>query len=285
MLDRRLLVVTGKGGVGRSAISAALAIVAARSGRRVLLIGLTEGVGIAQHLGAQQLDYQPRELRPGVHALAVDLGPALDEYLRVRLHVPRVTWFGPLQRAFQVLATTTPGIREIIAIGKPLYEVADARWDIVIIDGPPTGQIVSYLHAPRTIGSLVPAGRVRDQASWMEGLIADPIRSGLVMVAIPEELPVRETRDSLGEIRRQRLIEVVAVMANRVLDPLRLAERRLEELPDGPHRAAAHLHASLYASQQEWLAELRPDRKLPYQFGLLTPPEVAARLADLLEEA
>lgn len=282
MFDRKLLLVTGKGGVGRSAVSAALAQTAVRAGLRVLALGMMDDVGIAYHLGSQQLTYEARELRPGLHGLRVDLASALDEYLGLQLHVPRVTRFGPLRRSFEVLAATTPGVREIIAIGKPVFEVSSGNWDLVIADSPPTGQIASYLAAPNAVGSLVPEGRVRDQARWISEVLLR--EAGLVMVAVPEELPVRESLEALHQIREQNLIDVVSVAANRVLEPLGIPGETRDQLPDGPHRDAAELHASLYETQQRWLAELEPDRTLPYLFGLLTPAEVAARLSDAWEE-
>ncbi len=282
MFDRKLLLVTGKGGVGRSAVSAALALLASRQGHRVLVVGLTDDLGIAYHLGGQRLGYEPIELRPGLHALAVDLASSLDQYLGLQLHIPRVTRFGPLRRAFEVLAATAPGVREVIAIGKPIFELSTGRWDLVITDAPPTGQIVSYLAGPQVVAGLVPAGRVRDQAQLISHVLAE--EAALVMVAQPEELPVRETQEALSELRRRQLIPVVSVTANRVLEPLRLSAASILRVPPGPHREAADLHASLYQSQQSWLSELKPDKTLPYLFGLLTPTEVAARLADAWEE-
>jgi anion-transporting ArsA/GET3 family ATPase len=284
MLDRRLLIVTGKGGVGKSAVTAALALAATRRGMKVLVVGMTDDLGLAQHLGARRLTYEARELRPGLHGMHVELSASLDEYLRIQLRIPRVPRFGPVWRAFEVLATTTPGIREIITIGKPIFDVARGTWDIVIVDGAPTGQISSYVGAPRTISSLVPAGRVRDQARWMEEMLVDGDQTGLVMVSLLEELPVRETREALDVIGTGGFIHVAGVVANRVLDPLDLPAPVREDLPPGPHRDAAELHSSLCTTQHEWLRELEPDWTLPYLFGLLTPTEVAARLADRWDE-
>ena len=250
---------------------------------RVLVMGMMDDLGIAYHLGSQQLTYEPREIRPGLHGLRVDLSSSLDEYMGLQLHVPRVTRFGPLRRAFEVLAATTPGVREIIAIGKPVFEVSRGEWDLVISDSPPTGQITSYLGAPEAVQSLVPEGRVRDQARWIGEIIRS--EAGLVMVAVPEELPVRETQEALEAIRRRSLIDVVSVAANRTLEPLEISEEALRRLPEGPHREAAVLHSSMYDNQQRWLQELQPTKTLPYLFGLLTPAEVAARLADAWELA
>jgi anion-transporting ArsA/GET3 family ATPase len=282
VLDRRLIVVTGKGGAGRSALAAALAIRAAREGRRVLAVAMTDGRGLAGHLGVESLAYSPREVRPGLEALAVDPPAALDEYLRLQLHVPHL---GPVGRAFRILADTVPGIRDTVVVGKAIFEAARGGWDLVVADGPPIGQVASYLRAPATIEQLVPAGRVERQASWMRDLLEDPAQAGLVMVTLAEELPVTETLEALEVIEAERLVPVAEVVVNRILPELGAAGEAIASAPAGPRREAALLHAELRSSQQEWLSRLPPVTTLPYLFGVFTPAEVAARLADLWEVA
>ena len=194
MLDRSLIVVTGKGGVGKSAVAAAIGLLGQRSGKRVLVTAMASPIGLATHLGLGSLGYEPVEVRPGLHASVVDRTKALTEYLQVQMGVPSVARFGPVLRAFDALASTAPGIREVITIGKVLYEVRQRRWDLVVADAPPTGQIGSHLRAPRTVSELVPAGRIREQAGWMNNILGDRDRTALVMVTLPEELPVNETR-------------------------------------------------------------------------------------------
>jgi Mrp family chromosome partitioning ATPase len=272
VLDRRLLIVTGKGGVGRSAVSAALAIRAAREGRRVLAIGMTDGAGVAAHFGVRRLTYEPTEMRPGVHALVVDRATALDEYLRLQMPVPKMAPTGGLARGLSLFVDTVPGIREVVTIGKVLFEVTRGPWDLVVADAPPTGQIASYLGAPRTIAELVPAGRVREQVAWMRSLLADQATSGLVIVTLAEELPVAETIQALDELAAEPVMDVAAIADLGGVEPA--------SIPPGPHRDAAALHDGLYSAQQTWLGYLPPGPRLPYLFGMLTPGEVAARLDD-----
>ena len=282
-MDRELLVVSGKGGTGKSAVAAALAIRAAREGRRVLVVGMLPGAGIAAHFGTAAPGYEPEEVRDGIFAMTIERPQALDEYLHIQLKIPRNAPLGPLGKGLDVVTETVPGIRDVITIGKVLYEVDRAEWDIVIADAPPTGQIMSYLRAPATIAQLVPTSRVREQASWMEGMLADPDRSAVVLVAIPEELPVAETEHARRDLASEPLIRLEAVVANRVLPPLDVEQGDVLGLPAGPHRDAALLHLDLVADQQEQLAALQPDVALPFLFGVHTPAEVAARLADAWE--
>ena len=123
MLDRRLLLVSGKGGVGKSAVAGALSILAARRGLRVLAIALAEGGGLASHLGIRSVGYEPVRISPGLFAASVDRARGLDEYLKLQTHLPRAVPTRQLTRALNILVDTAPGIREIITIGKPIYEV------------------------------------------------------------------------------------------------------------------------------------------------------------------
>ncbi len=282
MLDRRLLFVSGKGGVGKSAVTAALATVAARRGRRVLVMGLVDHIGLASHFGVDHLSYRAQEIRPGLFALAVDRSSALDEYLRLQVPTPKAAPTGPITAALAAVVDTVPGVREIVSIGKPIYELWQDEWDLVIVDAVPLGQLISYLRAPITIRDLVPSGRVREQAARMRAALLDPSTSGLVLVVTPEELPVAETVQALDQLADEPVIDVAGITVNRVLPPLDSID--IAALPPGPHADAAMLHTQLVAEQASWLASLPRDVELPYLFGLHTPPEVAARLADEWED-
>ncbi|HEY7704798.1 MAG TPA: ArsA-related P-loop ATPase [Acidimicrobiia bacterium] len=275
MTQTRLVVVSGKGGVGKSAAAAALALVHQREGQKVLAVDMLGASGLGAHLTAGKPGSEPSEIRPGLSILRIDRAKALVEYLKVQSGVPAVGTFGPLARAFDALASTAPGIREVVTIGKVLWEVRRQVWDVVVVDGPPTGQVGGYLRAPKTISELVPSGRIRQQADWMQSILLDGKITSVMLVSIPEELPTTETEETIRWLEEAEVTAAPTVIANRVLPELKTSAAGR-----GPVQEAAALHRSLWADQQEWLARLRPARALPYLFGLLTPGEVAARLAD-----
>ena len=198
----QLVVVSGKGGVGKSAAAAATALVAHRRDARVLVLSMVgTGGGLATHIGAGVLRFEPVEVFPGLHALSVDRSRALMEYLRVQVGLPAFTTLPPVMRAFDALTSAAPAVREIVTLGKVLWEVRRDRWDVVVADGPPTGQIGSFLRAPATIGELVTGGRIAEQAGWM----AETLRSHdtlLRLVTLPEELPASETQETLDWLDR-----------------------------------------------------------------------------------
>lgn len=278
-MSTNLVLVSGKGGVGKSAVSAATALAARRQGLRVLAIDMTNGGGLGEHLGEPDLGFEPRPIGEGLQASAIDRAKALMEYLRVQIGLPAVATIGPAARAFDALASTAPAIREVVTMGKVLWEVKRGIWDLVVADAPPTGQIGSYLRAARTIRELVATGRILDQVGWMEEILGDPDRTELVVVTLLEELPVVETSETLAWVEAETLVGRSTVIANRVLPPLEA------DVPagDGPVMEAAQLHAALWTEQQEWAAELEIGRTLPYLFGTHTPSEVAESLTDVLE--
>lgn len=216
LLDRRLVVVTGKGGVGKTTVAAAIATAAAESGRRVLACEVDATGALAAALGVGPVGYEPRRVGPRLDAMAMDTEASLREYLRRYLHVPAVGRLAPLAAIFDFVATAAPGVREILTIGKLAFEVRRGAYDLVVADTVATGHVVAQLAAPATIGELVPVGAIRDQAAWMQEILADPARTGVAVVATPDDLPVAETVDLVTAVRSSTVVDVAAVVVNRM---------------------------------------------------------------------
>ncbi|MEN8240102.1 MAG: hypothetical protein ABFR53_12985, partial [Actinomycetota bacterium] len=237
---------------------------------------------LAAHLGSRPLTYQPAEVRDGLFAMTIDRAAALDEYLKLQLHVPRGAPTKQIASALSVLAETAPGVREIISIGKPLHETWKDTWDTVVVDASSLGQFQSYMRAPQTIATLVPTGAVRRQASAMERTLNDREISSVIVVSNPEELPVNETIESIDVLKAERLGPPPSVVMNRVLDTSGIDRGRLEELPEGPVREAASLQTHLEDDQATWLDAIDFRISLPYLAGVFTPQEVALQLSDVI---
>ena len=217
LLDRQLLFVTGKGGVGKTTAAAALAELAVRRGKRVLVCEMDAKGAIAGAFDVSPLGFEPREVSPGLWAMAMNTEDALREYLRVVARVPLVGRIGPLARTFDFVADAAPGVKEILAIGKLCWEVRERHYDLVVVDAEASGHIVAQIDAPRAIRELVQVGPVREQTEWMLRILGDAARTGLVVVTTPEEMPVTETVELVDTVRRVTEVDVAAVFANRVL--------------------------------------------------------------------
>ena len=226
LLARRLLFVTGKGGVGKSTVAAAIALLAAQEGQRVLLVDVDAKGNLASMFEHKPVGFEPVQVHPGVHAMQMQTEASLREYLRLNLRVPVLARLGPLAGMLDFVATAAPGVKEILTVGKICWEVREsldgrADWDLVVVDSPASGHVLAQLDSPRAIRELVHVGAVREQTQWMVELLADPAITGLSVVTTPEEMPVNEAIELVERARRDIDVPLVAAIVNRVLpEPL-----------------------------------------------------------------
>ncbi|MFM7391447.1 MAG: ArsA family ATPase [Actinomycetota bacterium] len=230
MLSRRLVFVTGKGGVGKSAVSAALARVAAADGKRVLVCEMDDKGSLAAYLGRAELAFEPTEVQPGVFAMAMNTEDSLREYIRLFLRVPIIGSLTPLARIFDFVANAAPAVKEILAVGKLCYEVRERHYDIVIVDSDASGHFVAQVSAPDALATLVRIGIVADQTKWMSDLLHDHATSTVLAVVTPEEMPVVETIELRDRLSQATPIDFAGVIINRmpndIVDPASLHEVR-----------------------------------------------------------
>src|SRR5579883_1189180 len=182
LLDRRLLFVTGKGGVGKTTIAAGLALLASQRGKRTLVCEVDAKGNLADFYETGTIGFDAREVLPGLFAMAMDTERSLDEYLRIFLRVPVMGRIGPIAKMFDFVATAAPGVKEILTVGKLAYEVRERHYDLVVVDASPTGHVVGQLAAPQAFNSLVQVGLVRSQTDWMLEILSDPAKTGLLIV-------------------------------------------------------------------------------------------------------
>ncbi len=220
LLDLELVFVTGKGGLGKTTVAAALAQLAAERGKRVLACEVDAKGDLASLFEAEPTAFSERQVAPGVFAMSMDTEASLREYLKLNLKIPVVGRIGPLAKAFDFVATAAPGVREILTVGKFCYEVRERNYDLVVVDAPATGHIIGQLAAPQAINDLVKVGLIRLQTDWMLDILSDPRRTGLVAVTTPEEMPVSETLELAERVATETTVRLSAVVVNRVLPEL-----------------------------------------------------------------
>ena len=308
LLDRRLLFVTGKGGVGKTTVAAGLASLAAGHGKRTLVCEVDAKGNLADFFETAPIRFDPRQIEPHLWAMAMQTEESLKEYLKLQLKVPLLAKIGPLARTFDFVANAAPGVKEILTVGKLAYEVREDNYDLVIVDASATGHVVGQLASPVAMSELVRVGLVKQQTEWMIRLLQDPATTGVVIVSTPEEMPVNETLDLIDRLGAETEIDIAAVIANRVLPELfSRAEEEAFDAIDRPEARealtglvgaggplvldAASLAVGLRRASATHLTTLReripaglPLIYVPYQFtrshGMRTTHVVAERLAD-----
>ena len=222
-LARRFLFVTGKGGVGKTSVVAALAERFARAGKRVLVAETSPREHVSTLFGRSALPTQITELSPRLFGVLLDADVALKEYGALVLKSERLVgalFDNKLVRGFFHGA---PGLKEWAALGKAWYHstevLADGspRFDVVILDAPATGHGLDMLRVPKTIIELSPPGVLRTDAERAWAQFRDPLQSGVVVVTLPEEMPTNETLELCGALRSELGLPLLSLVVNQVV--------------------------------------------------------------------
>ena len=255
LLNRRLIFVTGKGGVGKTTVALALGLLGSQAGKRTIVADIS-GEG----------DLQERRLAPGLFRISVDPQGAMEEYLSVKVPGPAAAALRQ-SRLFHTFAMATPGMRELLCMGK-LWELAQFErrtpdadaYDLVIVDAPASGHGAALLRTPRTFAEIARVGPIAHQARTIADTIADPTFTAAVAVCTPEEMPINETfelRDALAGAADP--VQLHAVILNARF-PDRFSAADAEQLADALAGSAAAGRATDRPALEVALAEHRRAR-------------------------
>ncbi len=242
LFDRRLIFVTGKGGVGKSTVATALGLLAARRGLRTIVAELGNQERVQRVFDYKGSQFRELELAPRLFTISIDPQHAMEEYLRVK--TGKVGQALASTRLFHAFAMATPGMRELLSIGK-VWELAQlerrtggaAPYDLVIVDAPATGHGVGILRTPRTFAEIARVGPIAHQGHTIAATIADPEFTGVIAVSTAEEMPVNETFALRAALAEDGL-DLEAVIVN-ALYPPRFDDDELEELTKALNRTGS----------------------------------------------
>jgi anion-transporting ArsA/GET3 family ATPase len=304
VLERRMAFVTGKGGVGKTTVAAALALAAAADRRAAVVCELGTRGQLSRAFGRTPPEPGAEvEVAPGVSAVSIDPDIALQEWMARNIGRPGAALLGRSD-AFRYFVAAAPGGRELIGIGKA-WDLARARETtaagrLVVLDAPSSGHAVGLLQAPRTFSRLGGPGPIGHQASRIRDFLADPSSSAIVLVCTPSEMPVTETVELAGAVEEATGRPPDVVIANQVLPDrfdeheVELIDRALGASEDPRLRAAARPARMAWArarEQEDQLGRLRselalPVVELPFLFvAALGPTELRALSAALAPSA
>ena len=289
LFSHSLLVVTGKGGVGKSTVAAALGVAARRRGLRTIVVEVAARDDVSRALGPPDAAgaHAERALAGRLDHISIDPQRAMEEYLRQRLPMGALAALLSRSRIFTALTAATPGMRELLTIGK-VWELAQHErrtrgaepYDLVVLDAPATGHGLAMLQAPRTFASVARVGPVAKEGRAVASFLGDPRRTAVLAVSTAEEMPVSETLELRSRLRGELGLDLSLVVVNAVVSHRFSGgdERTLRAAPSSPARHAALFLAAWARQQRAQIVRLREGLqgvelvKLPFVFQSALDP-------------
>jgi anion-transporting ArsA/GET3 family ATPase len=298
----RVLIVAGKGGVGKTTMAAALARMASKTGRTVLIVelegksGITGAFGLEHDLGYEEVELQEAH-PPGegaVRARRITPDDALVEYLQdhgLRRVSKRLVNSGVVD----VVSTAIPGIRDVLVLGKIKQLERDGVADLIVVDAPATGHAITFLTSASGLVNAARGGPLRSQANDVVELLADPSRCRVLLVTLPEDMPVSETIESAFTLEDKAGVQLGPVIVN-ATDPVPAGlERSAQEAAAGMEvdpsllgalEEARHFRLERHAISAAQIERLARDLPLPQLLVPTVPVEtIRAAETDLLATA
>jgi anion-transporting ArsA/GET3 family ATPase len=299
LLSKRMVLVSGKGGVGKTTVATALSLVAARQGRRVLLAQFESNVDAGQLLNSGRVGNELGQL--STHLWGVNMTPlsALREYGMLVFRLRAIQRAVMENRMVRHFLRAIPGLDDYAMLGKAWYHTTeqegdDPRFDLVVVDGPATGQMLKVLRVPPSILEVVPDSMLSRDARTIWELLTDPARCAALIVTLAEELPVTEAVEFEHALRESLGLPVAALVVNQ-LYPRRTCPELMEleptDLGGDPTLTAllgeARILAQRRAINDHHLGVLgeqsrAPLLRLPRLFSDTLGPAELTRLADHL---
>jgi anion-transporting ArsA/GET3 family ATPase len=303
VFDRRLILVVGKGGVGRSTVAAAIAHQCAARGRRTLLFETNANDRFGSYFDKPAVGPELTQLAPNVWAINTNPAAALEEYGLMVLKFRSVYEMVFENRVTKAFLRAIPGLDDYSLLGKAWFHTTEERrgkpiWDTVVFDMPASGHSVSMLRVPWVITETVPEGPLTRDARSVKELLCDPARTAAVLVTLAEEMPVNEAIEleakltGLGIVPQQIICNQIypqhfptGAPVTRVLDALAADPALLSPLREVTEHATLSRYRRLL--NERYLAELRGRAKTPvHELPMLFAPTLDAAhvktLGDLL---
>lgn len=303
LLQRRLILVVGKGGVGRSTVAASIAAATASAGRRTLLFEANAKDRFGDFFGKPAVGTEIAELRKNLFAVNTNPAAALEEYGMMILRFRRVYKLVFENRMTEAFLKAVPGIEDYAILGKAWYHTKESKrgapvWDTLVFDMAASGHSLSMLRIPWAITSTVPEGPLTRDAREVKSLLTDSDRTGIVMVTLAEDMPSNEAIELTTDLQNEVGLSVNNLFVNQVYDdrfPNNSPQRNIVEALEtraatdeqdlGSLLASARQFQSRRSLNEDYLARLESKLSLPtIQLPRLFVPEIGPAHIDAFAE-
>jgi len=219
LLDRRLLLVTGKGGVGKSTVAAALALRLASAGLRTLLCEVNADGRLGRLLAHPEVGADVVQVEPNLSMVDLQPDASMREYVLSKIRLERVYRAVFENRMVKYFLRFVPALAETVMLGKVMWHLrqwpdAPGGFDRIVLDLPATGHALALLGVPHSLVATLPSGPMSTEAGWMYDLLTDPVMTSAILVSLPEDLPVNETLELAQALRTRLKVRVGAVVLN-----------------------------------------------------------------------
>lgn len=222
LLNKKLIIVSGKGGVGKTSVAAALGLIASRQGKNTLIAEINAPERIASLFGIKKVGYQETSIAENLSAINIDPRSAFEEYILEQIHSKRLYKLVFEHKFVRNFLDATPGLNELLEIGK-VWSLSEKyknssgekpKYDLIIVDAPATGHGLAFLDVPQVVTQAIRVGPLKNKASQISELIRNKLKTILLIVTLAEEMPVNESLEMIQKAKKEIKIATGPLIVN-----------------------------------------------------------------------
>ncbi|MAY80529.1 MAG: hypothetical protein CL930_07060 [Deltaproteobacteria bacterium] len=218
ILDKKILIVTGKGGTGKTTTAAAIGLWAARRGKNTLLVECNGASHLCPLFRRSSAGYSPVSVHPGLSIMSITSEEAIEDYIVQQIKIRKLYSLVFRNRIMSPFMDAVPGLHDAVHLGKVFdlsretNKTGQPVWDLIVVDAPATGHGLSMLASPRSMMELTRKGPIFQGVKQVHDVISDPTKTGIILTCLPEEMPVSETQDLFEKLGPQNRLVLACVL-------------------------------------------------------------------------